>query len=181
VGVLYDDARFELISTNSYRLGDARNRGKPLFEARLRPREGGTLLRLLVVHLKADETPGDGFPQRRRQLGDIGPVLDSVRGSSERVVLLGDFNATGEADRSAIAGLSRAHQLVWASEGLSCTSYWTPADRCLGTPLDHLLSSVPARATARGPCETVGCGPSDQCPAFYHQVSDHCPVTIELQ
>ena len=107
-------------------------------------------------------------------------ILRRVRDSGDRIVLLGDFNATGDADRAAIRALAEATELEWASEGVECTSYWEP-DGCRGSALDHVRSSDDAEVVAVGPCEDVGCAPGTRCPTFFHEVSDHCPVTAELE
>lgn len=178
VGVLYDGARFELLETRTHRETLVYDGGKPMFEARLRSREDGERLRLFVVHLKA---AGDGADVRRRQLHAIRPVMAEAARSGDRVVLLGDFNATGPSDRDEIAALAEAAEMDWSSRDLACTSYWDRNDGCVGSALDHVLSTeVPRVTAARGPCETEGCERRDRCPTFHHDVSDHCPVTLEL-
>jgi exonuclease III len=178
VGVLYDGADLELVATQTHRETLVYDGGKPMFEARLRGRDDGAVLRLFVVHLKA---AGDGGDVRRRQLRAIRPVIAAAASSGDRVVLLGDFNATGPGDRDEIAALAAAAGMTWASRELACTSYWDRDDGCLGSALDHVLASEAARSiAARGPCETDGCDRRDRCPAFHDEVSDHCPVTLDL-
>jgi hypothetical protein len=47
--------------------------------------------------------------------------------------------------------------------------------------LDHVFTrEAPDAIDARGPCEEIGCAPGDRCPAFHREVSDHCPITIDL-
>lgn len=178
VGVLYDDGVLELVALETHRETIVYDGAKPMLEARLRPRAGGDALRLFVVHLKA---AGDGGEVRARQLRAIRPVIDAAEESGDRVLLVGDFNATGESDRTEIAALAEATDMQWASRDLACTSYWDRRDGCVGSPLDHVLSSaVPGAIAARGPCETEGCEARDRCPTFHRDVSDHCPVTVEL-
>jgi endonuclease/exonuclease/phosphatase family metal-dependent hydrolase len=145
---------------------------------RLRRRDGGRALRLFVVHLKAG---GDFAHVRREQLRRLAPIVLAAVETYDDVVLLGDFNATGEEDRRTLAELARATRLVWASEALACTSYWNRRDGCRGVALDHVLTvRRPDDVSARGPCESVGCDPGDRCPTFHREVSDHCPVTADL-
>jgi endonuclease/exonuclease/phosphatase family metal-dependent hydrolase len=178
VGVLFDSGALELLSTRTHRVTEVYDGAKPAFETRLRP-GSGDVLRLLVVHLKAG---GDGVELRRRQLGALRPVVADAMRSGDRVVLLGDFNATSEDDRRQIEALSGALELSWASKGLRCTSYWARDDGCRGSALDHvLLSGAARRAAARGPCETEGCEPGAACPIFHRDVSDHCPVVADLR
>jgi exonuclease III len=178
VGVLYDGTRFELLGTRTHRETLVYDGGKPMFEARLRDRVGGEVLRLFVVHLKA---AGDGGDVRRRQLRGIRPVIAEAARSGDRIVLLGDFNATGPADRDEIAALAEATGMDWPSRELACTSYWDRDDGCVGSALDHVLSSAPPLGiAARGPCESDGCDRRDRCPVFHAEVSDHCPVTVDF-
>lgn len=180
LGVLFDTRRLKLLSTRSYRQPQIDGRGKPAFEVRMRiDGKEERVLRLIVVHLKSG---GDFIDLRRKQLRALRPVLKRARRSGERVILLGDFNATSPDDRLEIEALARAAKMTWASEGLECTSYWDRHDGCLGTPLDHALTWAPPKGiAARGPCEREGCARRDRCPIFHGEVSDHCPVTIDLR
>lgn len=178
IGVLFDEETFSLRGTRTYEETVVYPEAKPAFEARLQPKSGGPVLRLLVVHLRAG---GDGIPQRRQQLAALRGVLSKIRTSGDRLVLLGDFNATSAADRDGIAALAKAAEMIWASRGLRCTGYWERERDCLGTALDHVLTAAsPIHTTARGPCETEGCGDRATCPIFHRDVSDHCPVVVEV-
>ena len=178
VGVLFDSARLRLLSTTTHRDTEAYAKAKPAFEARLQDQTDGRIVRILVVHLKAG---GDHAETRKRQLRGLRRVVDRVRRHGEPVILLGDFNATGDADRLQLARLADATGLQWVTRSLSCTSYWARDDGCLGTALDHIFSTNPLLSVAaRGPCESVGCRPGASCPRFHGDVSDHCPVTAEL-
>jgi endonuclease/exonuclease/phosphatase family metal-dependent hydrolase len=118
---------------------------------------------------------------RRQQLAALEPLLEDALEYQGRIVLLGDFNATSDEDRSAIAGLANRSHMLWLSEGLECTSYWDRDDGCQGSALDHILvTGIPLGIKARGPCEREGCEPDDRCPVFHHEISDHCPVTIDI-
>lgn len=182
LGVLFDTRRLKLLSTRSYQQPQIDGRGKPAFEARLRidgSEDKADVLRLIVVHLKAG---GDFVDLRRQQLRALRKVLKRAKRSGERVVLLGDFNATSPEDRIEIEALAGAAKMTWASEGLECTSYWDRNDGCLGTPLDHVLTwTRPEGIAARGPCEREGCARRDRCPVFHGEVSDHCPLTVDLR
>lgn len=179
LGVLFDRRVFTLVSTaihDDTRLEGGRH--KPTFEVRLQPRAGGDVVRLLVVHLKAG---GDGRDIRARQFVALARIVRRVRGSGDRLVLLGDFNATGDADRGDLAGLARATDLAWTTERLACTAFWARDDGCPRSRLDHVLSSVAVgRVEAAGACAREGCGWQDRCPVDAEQVSDHCPVVVDL-
>jgi endonuclease/exonuclease/phosphatase family metal-dependent hydrolase len=176
-GVLYDQTRYQLDYTRLHRYARGDAGGRSMLEVRLFPRGEGPTLRVFVVHLKAGGNDRD-HELRRAQLRAITPILRHATAGNDEVVILGDFNTTREADREALRSFALETKLHWASEQLGCTSYWMPERKCTGSALDHVFTSRPAsETTARGPCESVGCQPGDRCPIFYHQVSDHCPVT----
>lgn len=178
LGVLYDGARFELAYARTHDDPQIEGRGKPLFEVRLRRVSGGRALRVFVVHLKAG---GDFAHVRREQLRLLSPRIARAVDSWDEVVLLGDFNATGDADRRELARFAERVGLEWASEPLECTSYWDRTDGCRGSALDHAFTrDDPRDISARGPCESIGCQPGQRCPLFHREVSDHCPVTLDL-
>jgi endonuclease/exonuclease/phosphatase family metal-dependent hydrolase len=176
-GVLYDAKRYQIDGARLHPQTRVDGSGRAMLEVRLFPRVGGSTLRVFVVHLKAGGGK-ENHEMRRAQLKAITPVLRRAAASSDEVVILGDFNATGEADREALRTFARETNLHWASEPLACTAYWKPDGKCTSSALDHVLTSRPAsETTARGPCESVGCDPGDSCPIFFDEVSDHCPVT----
>lgn len=176
VGVLYDASRFELAYARTHEETRLGPRDKPALEVRLRGRSRA--LRVFVVHLKAG---GELAHVRREQLRQLAPIVEQAVESWDEVMVLGDFNATGAEDRQNLARFAEVTGLVWASEGLACTSYWNRRDGCRGAALDHVFTrEVPDAIDARGPCEEIGCDPGDRCPAFHRDVSDHCPVTIDL-
>lgn len=176
LGVLFDRRRWTLVDFRSHdetRLGATH---KPTLEVRLRPAGGGDVLRLLVVHLKAGGENADIRAQQHRALAQI------IGHRDERTIVLGDFNATGEPDRAGIAALARRTSLVWASEALACSAFWSRDDGCFRSRLDHvLLWQTPASVTAAGGCATHGCDWEASCPSYAHEVSDHCPVVIEIR
>ncbi|MBH25827.1 MAG: hypothetical protein CMH57_15580 [Myxococcales bacterium] len=182
VGVLYDTALFRLVEAREHRQTVTDRGARPALEAVLRPigdGEGAPLLRVVVLHLKAG---GDHAETRRRQLEALRPVLKELLATGDRVVLLGDFNSTGEQDRRLLARLSADLGMSWGSRGLACTSYWDRRDGCLGSPLDHVLSwEPPRRVYVGGACAEVGCEPGPSCPIYCEEVSDHCPVVIDLR
>jgi endonuclease/exonuclease/phosphatase family metal-dependent hydrolase len=168
VGVLYDGSAWTLAGTivhDETRLG---GRHKPAFEVRLA--RDGRELHVFVLHLKAG---GDGHDIRERQLAALAPVLLTTPGDK---IVLGDFNATGPADRDDIAALARDTDLLWTSEPLACTAFWSREDGCPRSRLDHVLASRRARIEVGGACATEGCEWQQSCPLYTQQVSDHCPV-----
>ncbi|KIG19295.1 hypothetical protein DB30_03851 [Enhygromyxa salina] len=175
-GVLYNGYHYELDYARLHRGTQTKGSGRPVLEVRLFDRNGGPTLRVFVVHLRAG---GDGVETRRAQLQVLtGIVRRSARGG-DQVIVMGDFNSTGEVDRVNLGQFAGDTGLHWTTQELGCTAYWRPQNTCLGSALDHVFTSRPAgEAVARGPCESVGCEPGESCPVFYDQVSDHCPVTV---
>jgi endonuclease/exonuclease/phosphatase family metal-dependent hydrolase len=180
IGVLFDRRAWTLVSTavhDETRLAEGRH--KPTFEARLRPATGA-IVRVLVVHLKAG---ADGREIRARQLVALGGIVRDVARSGDRIVVLGDFNATHDTDdRADIAALATSTGLAWASEDLACSAFWNRDDGCPRSRLDHVLTWTEAVSVeAGGACATEGCDWQDRCPVYARYVSDHCPVVVELE
>jgi endonuclease/exonuclease/phosphatase family metal-dependent hydrolase len=176
LGVLFDRRTWTLVDAMPHdetRLGATH---KPTLEVRLRPAGGGDVLRLLVVHLKAG---GENADIRARQHAALAKIIGYRR---ERTIVLGDFNATADPDRASIAALARNTSLVWASEPLACSAFWSRDDGCYRSRLDHVLMwQAPASVRAAGGCATHGCEWEASCPNYAHEVSDHCPVVIEIR
>jgi endonuclease/exonuclease/phosphatase family metal-dependent hydrolase len=177
VGLLFDDEVFDLIETHTHHETAVSRGARATLEVRLRTETGFAeqRVRIFVVHLKAG---GTGGAIRRKQLRLLRPIVAEAVASGDKVVLLGDFNSTGAADRDELAALAKAAKLDWSSEALGCTSYWDRPQTCPGTALDHILGTGEARGVrAGGACETVGCESQQACPVYVKMVSDHCPVS----
>lgn len=179
VGLLFDSARYGATATRLHPQPGTNGPGRPVLEVRLEPtQDRDTSLRVFVVHLKSG---GDSTETRTRQLRALTSAVRKAVASSDEIVVLGDFNSTGETDRANLALFAANTGLEWATEELTCTAYWKPQGKCTGSALDHVFTSKsPRAATARGPCETEGCEPGDACPVFFDLVSDHCPVTASF-
>ncbi len=177
LGVLFDGDRYDLASVALH--GETRilGRGKPALEVTLTPHGGGAPLRLLVVHLQSGS---DARPFRAQQLAALDDLVATLRRTSGPIIVLGDFNATSDADRVDIAAIAHRDDLTWASEGLACTAFWRRAADCPTSRLDHVLTSMPVeRIDVAGACAD-GCAARDTCPAYRDQVSDHCPVSLTI-
>jgi endonuclease/exonuclease/phosphatase family metal-dependent hydrolase len=177
VGVVFDRRRYSLVSTAVHD-ETARGGGKPTFEVRVAPVGGGAIVRVYVAHFKCCD---EGRPLRVRQHAALRALVSSARGRGERVVVMGDFNATSDDDRRDLAALADAAGLVWASEPLACTAFWRRDDACPRSRLDHVLTwEAPLAISAAGACATDGCETRDRCPLYVERVSDHCPVVTTL-
>jgi endonuclease/exonuclease/phosphatase family metal-dependent hydrolase len=177
-GVVFDRRRFALASTTTHdetRLG---GQHKSVLEVRLRPHDDGSVVRVLVVHLKAG---GDGRDIRARQHAELARIVGAANQSGERVVVLGDFNATHDVeDRADLAALAETSGLEWSTEPLACSAFWRRQDGCPRSRLDHVIAWRAGTVSVAGACATDGCDYEDRCPLYSTQISDHCPVIVEL-
>jgi endonuclease/exonuclease/phosphatase family metal-dependent hydrolase len=178
IGVLFDRDAWDLVSTTEHGGTNLGPRDHNILEVRLAPKAGGTIVRVLVIHFR----PGTaGRPIRARQFAAVEAVASAAKRSGDRVVLLGDFNATEDADRTDLAALARKAELRWATADLPCTAFWKRDDGCPRSRLDHVLTSEPPhRAAAAGACATEGCDWQKSCPLYVDEVSDHCPVIVDF-
>jgi endonuclease/exonuclease/phosphatase family metal-dependent hydrolase len=176
-GVLFDRDAFRFVSTRIY--DDTRLGGdhKAVLEVRLRPAEGGSVIRVLVVHLKCC---ADGRAIRRRQYAALRNVVHQASRSGDRLVVLGDFNATSDGDRRDLAALASSADLHWSTESLACSAFWARDDGCPRSRLDHVITWTPGEPEAHGACATEGCEWEAACPVYREHISDHCPVVVEL-
>src|SRR5260221_6678420 len=117
IGVVYDSRRFWLKSTRV--LDDTRVGGnnKPAFEVRLKPIDGGATIRVIVIHFRCCT---EGRDTRAAQYVALERVIAAAQTSRDRIVVMGDFNATEDGDRADLARVAAATGLVWASEPLAC-------------------------------------------------------------
>jgi endonuclease/exonuclease/phosphatase family metal-dependent hydrolase len=179
LGVLYDGAQWQLRSRRIHQDTRVDGEGKPVLEVRLAPIGDGEPLRLLVVHFKSGR---EGRSLRVRQYDGLARVVTAASGSDERLVVLGDFNATEAGDRRDLARLAAATALVWASEPLTCTAFWERHDGCPRSRLDHVLAwTRPSTIAATGGCASEGCDWEASCPVYAEAVSDHCPVVAAFE
>jgi len=178
LGVLFDRRVWSFVSSRTHDGTRLEGRHKATLEVRLRSLATGHVVRALVIHFKSGR---EGRPIRVRQYAALAPIVRDAQASGERVVVLGDFNATGPDDRDDLASLATATGLTWATEQLACTAFWERDDGCLPSRLDHILTAgAPAFVDVGGACATDGCEEHDRCPLYHDVVSDHCPVAVSL-
>jgi len=176
LGVVFDRRAWQLVSTEVHDETCLGGNHKPVLEARLRA--GDDVLRVLVVHLKSGTA---GRDVRARQYVQLVKIVRDAVASGDHVVVMGDFNATEPADRDDLARLARATGLAWATQSLACSAFWSRDDGCPRSRLDHVLtSSRPRAVAATGACATEGCEWQQSCPLYVDEVSDHCPVVVDL-
>ena len=173
LGVLFDSRVVRHIKTRVHDGTRLEGQHKPVLDVELA--YGDRRLRVLVLHLKAG---GENHPVRTRQYAALRRIIADVKRDGAPVVLLGDFNATGDADREDLGRLD----LQWLTQPLACSAFWDQAaSGCPRSRLDHVLSTQPAvEVRAAGGCAADGCGWQDSCPLYAAEVSDHCPVVVEV-
>ncbi|MEO8700720.1 MAG: endonuclease/exonuclease/phosphatase family protein [Kofleriaceae bacterium] len=176
LGLLYDRRTLKLVSVRLRDETRLEGRHKPTLQVRLELED--RIVSVFVVHLKAG---GDMAAIRARQIAALASVVQGSLHDGDSVVLLGDFNATSDADRDEIAALAAATGLRWTTRDLACSAFWNRDDGCPRSRLDHVLSRQEAdRVDAAGACATEGCDRQDRCPIYRDEVSDHCPVFADF-
>ena len=172
IGVLYDSRVVKHRKTRIHEGTMLEGQQKPVLDVEFE--HAGRRLRVLVVHLKAG---GENHPLRTRQYAALRKIIAEVRQAKQPIILLGDFNATGAADREDLAAVD----LRWLTQPLECSAFWDRDDGCPRSRLDHVLSTQAASTVrATGACATDGCTRQDSCPLYAHEVSDHCPVVVDI-
>ena len=179
LGVLFDRRAYMFLHKRLHDGTRLQGRHKATLDVELRDRQTGEILRVLVVHFKSG---GDGHPIRKRQYAALATIVADVQRSGARVIVLGDFNATSEADRADLAKLAATTRTTWATEDLACSAFWDRIDTCPTSRLDHVLTTQPpVEIRAAGGCADVGCDTHDRCPLYEEHVSDHCPVVVTFE
>lgn len=177
-GIVFDTRAWTFVSSRAHHETRINERQKPTFEVRLRPANGGPIVRVLVVHLKSG---GANEDIRERQIRGIAAILAKGH-ADEPTILLGDFNATGERDRKNLAALADGGHVEWATRDLACSAFWSRETECPRSRLDHVFTTRHAvRVEAAGACATHGCEASESCPVWAEHVSDHCPVVVTVE
>jgi endonuclease/exonuclease/phosphatase family metal-dependent hydrolase len=187
VGIAFDERRVQLLEGHEDARLDLGGRVRPAFVARIATPIGP--LALVVVHLKARR---EGEELRRTQWARL---VELVAELPPPVVVLGDFNTTGgAAERTDLAAVLRAVDLVPIANDEGCSAYWDGV-RHDGWQEPSLLDlafvsnaggigalphAVPAAHCARHACKPFIS--TDAHPdRDLLRGSDHCPVSFELR
>jgi len=179
LGVLFDRRAYALVGKRLHDGTRLLGRHKATLDVELRDRATGKALHVLVIHFKSG---GEHYPTRRRQYAALGTIVAEVQRAGTPVLVLGDFNATGEDDRAELARLASTTRTTWATESLACSAFWDRLNTCPTSRLDHALTTArPVDVRAAGACATEGCGTQDRCPLYEEHVSDHCPVVVTFE
>ncbi len=195
VGFLYDGSRLTLRDPMEFPELDPAGGGscsggeRPGFAVTaVRPRGR---VRVLAVHLVAGGEP-DRVARRKEQWRLIYKIVARLReGDATPVAVLGDTNSTGylddaQGERTFIEREASLARMDLLTGGLACSEYWKPGpDGIAPSLLDHVLVTpgLARRRSARvhGFCRELACAPSREIPEEWRRVSDHCPVTFDLE
>jgi endonuclease/exonuclease/phosphatase family metal-dependent hydrolase len=176
LGILFDSNRVELLQTETHQDTQIHRGARPVLEAVLEV--DGRPVSVFVVHLKAKP---DGVSLREKQLRALTRIINERRPRRTEFVVVGDFNSVTQQDQRLLSRFSESTGLAWNSTEVECSHYWQRESTCLTSTLDHVFSSVEgAQARPNAACATLGCDMGRTCPVYRKRVSDHCPVTVEL-
>ena len=177
LGLLFDASRVDVLSTRTHRETQIYRGARPVFEAVFEVDD--VAITVFVVHLKAKP---EGVHIREQQLEALTQVVNKSRPRRTEFVVVGDFNTVTEQDDRLMRRFSSSTGLEWNSADVECSHYWQRETTCITTTLDHVFTSVErASAAPKAACASIGCDIEGACPVYRRQVSDHCPVTIELE
>jgi len=148
------------------------------------------------VHLKSGGQNAS-IIKRNKQFNEIQKILQTLQSNSgvKDFVVAGDMNTTNYnvrgSDYKTLQSLTTAIGATDLSKSLPCTAYWWGgSDDGIETPsiLDHVLVSSGLIKTALQPkvgghCAAVSCQemPEASLGMSYSNVSDHCPVSAQIQ
>ncbi|MDX1741088.1 MAG: endonuclease/exonuclease/phosphatase family protein [Rhodothermales bacterium] len=152
--------------------------------------DGGVDFHAYTVHFDSGRRDKD-YQNRRDAARRIPTLLRAEHSDDSDVVLLGDFNTMGRSEPSEIT--AEEEYAIFDKDITSsfsrlpiepfCTEYY----RGRGGVLDHILVSTGMTEAGRvsasaGYCAAYQCADLDQenMPAEYLQLSDHCPVVLEI-
>jgi endonuclease/exonuclease/phosphatase family metal-dependent hydrolase len=201
VGFLWNAGRVDLTGgRDEWRLnGVAHSQNKacagnlrPGYYGHARSLAGGADFHVIVVHSDSGRADRD-IGNRERARDRIGAIAAELAPTDRDVVILGDFNTMG-----ADSGKSAEQEIDDLREALEgqplpfrhltlqnqCTEYFNGQ----GGWLDHIVATQamnelrPAMAQVSGYCAVAQCRPMSDAnmPAAYRNLSDHCPVVVDL-
>ena len=196
IGFLYDD-RVKLVSTKEYPELDPAGGGR--CDIGERPgllgvfTDGSRTVNLLAIHL----TPGNDradFAKRKAQWQRAYAIARQLRADgADSVIVLGDANSTGylnddNGERRFVDSAARDAGMSVVTSNLACSEYWPEKDDLYSPSLLDQAVATPGlvmsgSARVHGYCEALRCAPhpSSTPPNGFESVSDHCPVTFDLE
>lgn len=203
LGFLYNRNTVELLSFNEDlsisepgQAGGCDTGARPLAIALFKIKASGQKFYALTAHLKAGGDAGS-LSKRAKQYQIIKKTINELRQKTgvKDFSFAGDMNTTEYlnrgADYKAFTKLVSELGMVDLVANSACSAYWWGgSDDGIETPslLDHIvvtpgLMKRQATAEAHGHCKKVSCRevPATQLGIIYESVSDHCPMTANIQ
>ncbi len=196
-GFLFDEARIALTTTREYPElapdGSCDGGDKAGLLGTFEPRGPGAsdeprAFQLLSVHFVAGSEP-ERLARRKEQWTRATRIANEAK-SRGPVAILGDTNSTGFLDdrggeKSFILDVARDAALTVETRDLRCSEYFGPKDALRPSLLDHVVATpgmVKRRSIeVHGFCAELHCEPANSVPPDWESVSDHCPVSFDLE
>ena len=203
LGFLYNMNTVELLSFNEDltisepgKGGSCDSGSRPLAIALFKIKATGQKFYAMTAHLKAGADAGS-LAKRQKQYEIIKNTVNELRQKTgiQDFSFAGDMNTTEYLNR----GTDYVHfrklvsdlgMIDLAANNACSAYYWGGTDDGIETPsiLDHVvvtpgLMKKKATAEAHGHCKKVSCRevPATQLGIIYESVSDHCPMTANIQ
>ena len=202
VGFLWDENRVTLSDIRSLWHFNAKatspddpcegGRRRPGHYARVEASGGGADFHVISVHLKSGASKNDQ-DSRQTALSRIPEATAQLSQNDADIIILGDFNTMGHGgDRSAEEEIAELQERLgiqtppWRHVQLkpACTEYY----KGKGVWLDHVVATsamteiADGAAKVTGYCAAAECSPlpRDRMPRAYLELSDHCPIVVNL-
>jgi endonuclease/exonuclease/phosphatase family metal-dependent hydrolase len=203
LGFVYNTKTVELLSFNEDLSTSEPGRGgacdsgsRPLAIALFKIRASGQKFYALTAHLKSGADAGS-LSKRAKQFAIIKNTVNELREKTgiEDFSIAGDMNTTeylnrGSDYKSFTKMVSDLGMIDLAANNACSAYWWGGTDDGIETPslLDHVvitkgLMKKKASAEAHGHCKKVSCRevPASELGIIYESVSDHCPMTANIQ
>ena len=152
----------------------------------------------MSLHLKAGGCK-ECISKRKFQLKQLSNIIKKAHFSGlENIIVMGDFNTTeynkNGQEQKYFKSFVAHHMMRDTAEKIACSSYWGGHDRGDGieepSMLDHILITKSfmenyskAKASVALHCQKNLCKrtPSQKMGMAYKQVSDHCPISLDMR
>lgn len=203
LGFVYNTSTVELLSFNEDlsisepgRPGTCDSGARPLAIGLFKIKATGQRYYALTAHLKAGADAGS-ISKRQAQLEIIKKTVNELREKTgvKDFSIAGDMNTTEYLNRGsdykAFTKMVSDLGMTDLAATAACSAYyWGGTDDGIETPslLDHVvvtpgLMKKQAKAEPSGHCKKVNCRevPATELGILYESVSDHCPMTANIQ